>query len=291
MMEQISLDGLRLYYEVEEREASEVVRRACERTLFLVRDTWGLGAPAECRVYVMTSWVQFLLHSSPWYWKIPLALFLPLWVLRVRRYWRVAGGWTQRYGKRIAVGVKPPRIIEQADRSLGERIFVKEEDLQRKMEQITCHELTHALTSHLNLPMWLNEGVAMVMVDHYVGDATVKQETLQALQPTMGGESPGSYRSVSPRDRDALVYHSVRGYWITRYIEDTRPELLKGLFSKCLGHHVVEEKIASAYGMNREDFWAGIDGLLVAHFQGEFPTNSENDAPASGLKRNAAPSA
>ncbi len=32
-------------------------------------------------------------------------------------------------------------------------------------EAIACHELTHACVSHLSLPMWLDEGIAVVMED------------------------------------------------------------------------------------------------------------------------------
>ena len=52
-------------------------------------------------------------------------------------------------------GVKPPRLVQLADRRAGDQIFVKEKDIGEKVQSITCHELAHAFTSHLRLPAWL----------------------------------------------------------------------------------------------------------------------------------------
>jgi hypothetical protein len=172
----------------------------------------------------------------------------------------------QRYGKRCAVGVKPSWLVEQADRSIGAQIFVLDENLDRKVQSITCHELTHAFTAHLKLPMWLNEGLAMVMVDKFLGTHSVKLETLRTLRSSKNAPSPSMYQRVSTRDKDALVYHYVRGYWITRFLQDTKPDLLKELLVKKFSHRELEQKVASAYAMSRQEFWEKIDGLLVDRF-------------------------
>jgi hypothetical protein len=265
-METILANGIRIYFDLEERGTAETIQHACERSVQIISEQWGMTSPTDCRVYVMTSWAYFIFHSAPWHWKILLILTYPLWVFRVRRTWQIAGGWTQRYGKRCAIGVKPPWLIEVADRSVGERIFVKEESFEQKVQLITCHELTHAFTAHLKLPMWLNEGIAMVMVDNFLGTSTVKENTLRALQHSGNKQSPGMYQSVSMKDQDSLVYHTVRGYWITRYLMDTRPDLLKKLLEQRQSHKDLEEKIASSYDMGREEFWKAIDGMLIARF-------------------------
>jgi hypothetical protein len=265
-METIVANGMDIHFDEEERGTAEIVQYACEKTIHILGEQWDLKAPADCRIYVMTSWADFIFRSAPWHWKILLVLTYPLWVFRVRRMWQIAGGWMQRYGKRCAVGVKPPWLIEVADRSMGERIFVKEESFEQKIRLITCHELTHAFTAHLRLPMWLNEGLAMVIVDKFLGTTTVKENTLQALQHSKKEQSPGKYQKVSVRDQDAMVYHTVRGYWIVRYLVDTRPDLLKRLLKERHGHEALEEKIATSYSMDRKEFWAAIDGMLVTRF-------------------------
>ncbi len=265
-MEKIFANGVHIYFDPEEQGTAEIIQHACERSIRIIKEQWGLESPKDCRVYVMTSWANFIFHSAPWHWKILLILTYPFWVLRVRRTWQFAGGWTQRYGERCAVGVKPPWLIEVADRSMGERIFVKEESFEQKVQLITCHELTHAFTAHLKLPMWLNEGLAMVVVDKFLGTSTVKENTLQTLQHSRNKQSPGKYQSVSMKDQDSLVYHTVRGYWITRYLLDTRPDLLKSLLKQRQSHEALEIKIASSYDMDRGEFWKAIDGMLAARF-------------------------
>jgi hypothetical protein len=261
------IDGLTLFFDTDEQEAAELIGGACERSARLIRDSWGLGTPKDCRVYVMTSWLRFLFHSAPWHWKVLLVPSLPLWVSRVSRIWRYAGGWMQRYGDRRAVGVKPPRILELADRSFGVQIFVPEEDIARKVEQVTCHELTHAFAAHLRLPMWLNEGLAMLTVDRLVGKPTVVHQTVETLRRSATKAGPAGYRDLRWADRDAVVYHTVRGYWITRYLEETHPGLVRSMLSERHGQQALEDKVAAVLGMKRDEFWSAIDGVAAAHFE------------------------
>lgn len=267
-METMSFDGLVLFYNADERDAAQLVRQASERSVQIIREQWGLDVPTDCRIYVMTSWASFIFQSAPWTWKPFLVLTMPLWYLRVRRTWKYAGGWAQRYGRRRAVGVKPPRLLQMADTSIGEHVFVEEHDLNKKLQQVTCHELTHAFAAHLQLPAWLNEGMAMVTVDRFAGKPTVKPETLEVLERSPAQASPGTHRRLSVKDEQALIYHVVRGYWITRYVEDTKPELLKSLLSERHSREALEGTLADAFGMRREEFWGTIDETLVCHFRG-----------------------
>jgi hypothetical protein len=189
---------------------------------------------------------------------------MPLCVLRVRKLWQSAGGWAQAYGKRRAVGVKPPRLVQLGDKSIGDRVFVRVDDVREKVQHNTCHELVHAFTAHLKLPAWLNEGLAMVTVDRYVGRPTVRCETLEALERRCQETDVERKRKMRVGDEGWVAYHYVRGYWLTRYLEETRPGLLKGLLSRHHGHRELESKIAAAYGMEPEEFWEDIDGVLIS---------------------------
>ncbi len=266
-METISTNGLTIFFEAEEQEAAELICQACEKSARLIRRCWGLDRPKDCRVYVMTSWGRFIFHSAPWPWWILVGLSMPLWYFRVKNLWQYAGGWAQRYGQRQAVGIKPPRLIQLADKSIGDQIFIKEDDVRKKVQHITCHELTHAFAAHLKLPMWLNEGLAMMTVDRFFEKTTLKYETLDVLERSSAQTSPERYRKLRIEDQDRVVYHYVRGYWLTRYIEDTRPELLKNLLSQRHSHQALENKVATAYDMNREEFWTGIDQIVASHFK------------------------
>jgi hypothetical protein len=266
-MEARPIDGLTLFFDAEHREAAELIGRACEQAVRLIQARLGLSAPEDCRVYVMTSWPQFLFHAAPWHWRILLGLTVPSWHAKVKRLWTLAGGWQQQYGRRRAVGVKPPHIWRLADTSIGERIFVQEDSVEEKVRRTTCHELTHAFTAHLRLPMWLNEGLAMMTVDEFAGKPTVQPQTLATLTRSSEDTGPGRYRKVQQMSADALVYHTIRGYWLTRYIEDTQPNLLRGLLQQRQCHAKLENKVATAYGMGPAEFWRGINGVIVSHFE------------------------
>jgi hypothetical protein len=265
-LEVAARSGISIRYDAEERDTADLIGSACEKTVDIVRAAWGLGAPKDCRVYAMTSWFRFLRLSAPWYWWLFAGPTMPLWVSRVRKIWKIAGGWTQRYGSRWAIGVKPPRIIEQSDRSLGKRIFVQEDDLRVKVEHITCHELVHACSGHLRLPAWLNEGLAMVAVDKYMEQPTVQPETIASLRDGRRRRGAGRKRALPVGDNDALVYSYVRGYWLTRYLDDTEPELLRELLSRRRGRKALEADLAAAFGMARDRFWDEIDGMVASHF-------------------------
>lgn len=265
-MEKISIKGLTLFFDPKEQETAEYLRQACERTVPLINESWGLDTPKDCRVYVMTSWLHFLFHTAPWYMRILLAGTIPLWFSRKKKQWAIAAGWTMRYKKRPTVGVKPPRLYQPLAIKTGASIMIKEDDIGRKIQNIACHELTHAFSAHLKLPMWLNEGLAMVTMDKYAGKPMVRSETIKALQNRSRKTNPGRYRKLNPRDIDAVIYHFVRGYWITRYIEENRPGLLKGLLKQRYKKRTLESKVAEAFGMNSKDFWHQIDGMVCSYF-------------------------
>jgi hypothetical protein len=137
-MESVPIGGLTLFFEAEERDASELIRHGCEKSVRLIHRDWGLETPGVGRVYVMTSWLR--------------ALSFPFWAPRAKKVWPYAGGWEQQYGQRRTVGIKPPRLMSLGDSSIGDRIFVPQDDARVKVQGVTCHELVHALSSHLRLP-------------------------------------------------------------------------------------------------------------------------------------------
>ena len=268
-MQTKTISGLTLFFDQNEQKAAELIGQACEKSVQTIQGCWGLDTPEDCRVYVMTSWLRFLFHAPSWPYRILVAATLPLWYFRARKLWALAGGWHQQFGQRRAVGVKPPHLLKNADTRIGTRIFVQEDDLREKVRRNTCHELTHAFTSHLGLPMWLNEGLAMVTVDRFAGKPTVQPETIETLAQSPQDTSPGRYRELRGEDMDNLMfYHCVRGYWLTRYLEDTQPNLLKSLLRQKHSHGVLENKVAAAYEMELGGFWKGIDAILVSHFGG-----------------------
>ena len=258
-----------LFYHPEDQETAQVIESACEKAVQLAGDQWGLPEPENCRIYVMTSWWEFVFQSAPWPWQLLLVQSIPFWVGRVRRTWPYSGGWTQRYGRRVAIGVKTLSLLEHGDRSIGAHIFVEEKDMKEKVQHITCHELVHACSAHLKLPFWLNEGLAMVTVDRFLNKTTIKPETLELLRNYDPKASPPTYREVSRMDGKAIAYHSVRGYWLVRFLEEKHPGFIRRVFSLHMDARQIEGEMADLFAMQPARFWSLIDGLVAGHFESQ----------------------
>jgi hypothetical protein len=263
-VERRTIGGLTLLYEREEAEAAAIVEEACLRSLRVIEETWGLAAPADGQIHVMTSWIRFLVVCAPWPWRVFLAVTFPLWAFRTARLWRYAGGWAQRFGGRQAVGIKPPRLMKAADRSIGQLIYIPEEDFTEKVRHVTCHELTHACAAHLKLPSWLNEGLAMLTVDRFFGRPTIRPETLEGLQQTP--RRPAHAARLNPSDKKAIARYYARGYWIVRMLTEIDQQAMRGLLRARRSRNEVEDRIAAIVALDRKSLWREMDRLVLSHF-------------------------
>jgi hypothetical protein len=264
---QVPLGALRIEFEPEDEAIAKLMAEACRAALRVAKESWGLDPPSDCRLYVMTSWRQFIFRSAPWPWKVMLALNYPLWSGRARRTWPYSAGWTQRYGRRIAIGIKPPRLLEASDKSVGVHMYVEEKDPVAKVRHLTCHELIHAASAHLRLPAWLNEGLAAVTVDRFMGKATIRKDSLGLLERTRPKGAPPPYRTLSRMQGETLAYHAVRGYWIVRLLEDTHPGFLRTLLAERPTPAGIERLIAEKLGLQSDYLWREIDDAVNRHFR------------------------
>ena len=252
-----------------EQDTADLISSACEQALPLIQNSWGLEAPGDCRVYVMTSWLGFVFRSAPWSWRILLGATLPLWGFRARRTWPYSAAWTQRYGRRVAIGVKPPRLLEQSDKRFGVRMFVQEKDIKTNVRLVTCHELVHACSAHLQLPAWLNEGLATVTADRFLGKRTILSDTLNLVRNHQPKSAPPTYRRLSRMSGEAFVYHAVRGYWLVGYLEEKSPGFLRRMFSQRWDSRTITREIALELGVEPDNFWREIDDMVSDHFEGK----------------------
>lgn len=265
-------NSLTLSFHREDEETASIVAETFDACSGLIADLWGVPVPVACHAHIMTSWQGFVVQSTPWYWLPLLAITLPLWAGRAARIWPLAGGWELSWGNRRAIGVKPPRLLEHATSPIGREIFEPETSMDEKLRAIVCHELTHAFTAHLKLPVWLKEGLAMVTVDHYLGRETVRRQTLQLLARSSGRLTPKGRARLDLRDRENLVYLYALGYWLTRYLVENDSGQLRSLLSRRRTPADIEMRIAEACDLSVERYRATIDLRLAAHFAGEHPT-------------------
>jgi hypothetical protein len=167
-----------------------------------------------------------------------------------------------------AIWDPPPRLVQSGDSSIGDKIFLRDLDVHDRVRSLACHELTHAFTAELRLPAWLKEGVAMVAVDRFFDRPTVKRETLETLERMADRNHSRRDRKLRVRDPEELVYAYVRGYWLVRYLEETRPGFVGELLSRRSTPSLLEARIAASCGKSPEEYWDGINSVLIAYFQG-----------------------
>lgn len=262
-MESISIRGLKLYYDREERDAVDEMVLACDKSVQTITEAWQLKTPKDCRVYILSSWPRCVFLGAPLGSQILLGVTLPFWYREFKQRWIYSGGWSQRYGDRQVVGIKSPRLIAQNPDSFGESIFIKEDESELKVLSIVCHELTHAYSSHLHLPTWMHEGLAMVSADRCLRKMTVLPNTLQLLQNGDNRNRPTGDLNMMAQSREEIILLYVRGYWLTRYLTDTRPELVKELLKKKYSHQELEGLIASSLEIQQDRFWPELDRRVL----------------------------
>ncbi len=265
-METKAINGMNIYYDSDEKKAVDQLAQACERSLQTIDKTWNLAAPQDCRVYMMDSWPRCVFLGAPLGSQILLGVTLPLWYRDFKMRWVYAGGWSQRYGTRQVVGIKAPRLITETPDAMGESLFVKEEDFEQKFLSIVCHELTHACSAHLDLPIWFNEGLAMVSVDLCLGKQTVLPGTLDLFNyEDIGGDSADRL-NLNTQSREEVILLYVRGYWLTRYMVENNPDLVEQLLSGKLSADDFDAHIARSLDVPPESFWQQIDPILADHY-------------------------
>jgi hypothetical protein len=111
----------------------------------------------------------------------------------------------------------------------------------------------------------------MLSVDRYLEYPSVKPDTLEILENRQNDEHPGGYRNLKVSDPNELIYFYARSYWMTRYIEETRPGLLKSLFDKRYRHKELESRLAAAYHLDYGEFWKTANQEAVKRFNRREP--------------------
>lgn len=268
-MERTSISGLTIFYDADEYEAVDIVALACEQSVRTITRYWRLDIPQDCRVYILTTWPRCVFQGAPFGSQILLGLTFPIWYKEFKKRWLYSGGWSQQYGVRQVVGIKAPRLLAHSPDPMGESIFITQEEIDQKILSIVSHELTHAFSSHLRLPSWMHEGLAMVSVDLCLGGPTVRHNTLHLLRNDAHPQGSVEKIDLTKQSREEIILLYARGYWLTRYLVETQPELIYELLKEQTDQQELERSIAEVLGINKEVFWQEVDQLVIARYEQE----------------------
>lgn len=199
------------------RETESLLGEACCRAVDFLGSTWQLATP-NCHVYVTTKWQTILLEHPPFFWKTLYSLGLSILKNRRERLetlWQRSAGWFQRFGKVCLIAVKPLTYFQTVN--LQQSPLYKSMNASQKFCNTLVHELTHAFTAHLKLPLWLNEGVALLAAEQALGYGGFREGTLELLHTPRKSISYFKLPSLGGED---FFYHYAKGYWLTRYLEE-----------------------------------------------------------------------
>ncbi len=256
-------ERVRLCSPLEEAPYIELAAETIRQSLPLIESLWGVQPPPQTRVYLHSSWLRALLHGAPLDGKLAVLLGLPFQYIYLNRLWKLAGGWTHRFPMVSLVTVKSPPHLRQSDTSLGQKLFIKIEDEADKFRLTLSHELTHAFSLRLRLPLWLSEGMAMLTSDRLLGVQTVLPETLAFTQRAAQRKPQRFEARVSLRRPEQILEMYARGYWITRYLLEHQPDVLRSVLAKPMNPADLENQLARALGWPRGQFWWHINAAVL----------------------------
>ena len=106
----------------------------------------------------------------------------------------------------------------------------------------------------------------MVTAERFAGKPIVRRDSLVLLEPPMAIRGSSSRRAAKAGGLEAVVALYARGYWRTRYLEETRPGLLRDLFAQPVHPNHWENAIANACNTSTDAFWAMADTMVVDYF-------------------------
>jgi hypothetical protein len=101
----------------------------------------------------------------------------------------------------------------------------------------------------------------MVTVDSLAGQPTVRADTRDVL-----ADSEVGWQNPRTLDAEELVQEYARSYWLTRYLAETRPDLLKSLLENRHSHQQLEGQLAEAYRLGHDQFWL-VQAQAAAHYE------------------------
>ncbi|MBZ9750410.1 hypothetical protein K7W42_05995 [Deinococcus sp. HMF7604] len=190
------------------------------KTLKILKDTWQITPRQDIRVHLADEWWSGIfphLTSIEYVWR-------RIYRSRDEAIWEKSAACHVPLSRcaLILLRSRPaPRISEV---SVGSRLFQPASKEEQEHWRL-CHEITHACTSHLHLPFWLNEGLAMLVTDLYAERQTIQVST----RPVSRDEPTPSIDVVQLQNlsEDEWLAIYAQSYWRTRQLFDEHPQLLQ----------------------------------------------------------------
>lgn len=251
----LSSHGVDIYSYPELSESAEVARKAVSQGVEFLKDTWGLSIPEGTRIYIVRSWLDLFRKTSTLLQKIMGVILQPHVLVRSRRMWRVIGGAAGIKGKEPVIGLKSIDQLAGSDPLIGGVIFRGNLDKVEVYRRVVWHELVHAAMFPVSPPRWLNEGVAMLVVDQMSHGRSIRRGTRLALQAQRLRREPRvTYRWFFPNVISMYETYA-RGYWFVRFFKEAHPGLLLAFLQNHYRYGRFRKVIADNLDTSKRDVW------------------------------------
>jgi hypothetical protein len=255
------------YYKQEDEETVRLLEDILPSCDELLRNKYGLKAPKKCKVYITEKLVATYFFSQPFIIKLVILILAPITfpcLFFMHMNFKCCVAVASPSKRKSIIYIKPIRLLPYLE-GIGRGVFNIEPDLSIKIQGAFCHELTHAYSSKLNLPSWLNEGIAMLAMDELWGKQSVKVDSLKCLS----NKNKRPSISLLGMSRDKVSAKYAHCYWLTKYLLEEETELMKELLSKKLRSKKLERKISVCLHINRERLWEEISSLVYDFYSKE----------------------
>ena len=275
MVKSMAVKGLEIFCEKSDEDSIGIVENAYVCTAEVMEECWGLDYKDIVPFYISRQCpeIKGVFDGVRWCNCVKLFYqFLFVTPFRIIFFLRMliqsSAMVLQSRDNRPLVWVKPWDEIESGQVLFTASFFNGDfSKRERNIEYITCHEIAHVFFDHLKLPRWLNEGLAMIMVDRYYKIDVVKEQSIGLLRVLYE-------RSASKiRKNEARNYFSnfhIPWYWVTRFIVEEYPELIEDFMKNKQSSIEIEKKIADILGIKRKIFWKEISQLVHWHYSRKF---------------------
>jgi hypothetical protein len=231
------------------KDTDTLLSEACCKAVDFLHNNWQLARP-NCHVYVTPRWQTIFLDEPPKLWRTLYKIgfsILPKRRKMLESLWPRSAGWFERYGKLCFIAIKPLRDFQTMN--LGNSPLYEAMSAREKFYNTLVHELTHAFTVHLKLPLWLNEGFALVAAEQMLGYGRVRRETLELLQTP---RKKIGYLHLPNLAGEDFYYHYAKGYWLTRYLQEQEGGL-GGFLKKPLSYQKINNHLRKLFNNQTSD--------------------------------------
>jgi hypothetical protein len=297
-METKCLGDATIYFRHTERQTAALIEEVYARSVPLLHSMFGLRPAKELRFVVLATHWGFVRHCIPRRQKALVLVYLPFTLGQIKRIFAAGCSWTAEHKDHVLVGVKAiqslgslPELLQTSWADPTSPALSGEEWLRAWVRG----QIIGACCQPYRLPDWLHAGIAGLIRDH-VSEPPSKPAGLARLLERFGTLdmevaplcNPEQANSLPQEARDKLAAPDFLAYWVTRFIEESRPGLIRSLFQSGCRGKAFEREIAAALGIDPTRFAADVVKLAAAHFRQTEPlaaaetgtSATTSDAPA-----------